>query len=271
MQFVNCYHCSLAFTSLPRFKSSVPPVFTGQNTFTFVASSSTLYHQQAFWGLLIPCVSRTLRCAVIRQYILQRLLWELDGFTGFYQVETTFSNKPSNACTPYSALPCYTVTGDYKALVHFLHYWVCPTGLPFWSCMEKLADDAVENGTFDSKDFTQVKPWVAGLKAAGFPEPARVHTPWRGVRKVSEILVALGDATRLGHGDSGTESILQEAFVDNVTSACGGEKNVTTIPGVTHWNETVFDDIVLVVVFNENTHFFNNLPYLETIHRPYFR
>ena len=71
------------------FDSSAPPVYLGRGSFAPAVAASSLYQQQALWGLLLPCVSPTPACHVLRQLFLQRLLWELDAFSAYYQLSSS--------------------------------------------------------------------------------------------------------------------------------------------------------------------------------------
>lgn len=197
----------------------------------------------------------------IRQYIGQRLLKEVDGFTGFLQVQTALKARAE-----LSAFGRVLST-----LETFLSDWTCPPELDFSSCVITLVSDLVYIGWLNSDNLEMVKSWVASLKATQLPEPTRVYSPWRGVRKVSEVRLVLGHRTVTLGTRTRLFASLHYEFVVSATSGCGGTELPNFDSLVTHWNKPVFEEIVLVVVFNSNKYFFRNLPYLETIHRPSFR
>ena len=80
--------------------------------------------------------------------------------------------------------------------------------------------------------------------------------------------------SRLEAGGSTEQQTVQDCYVGETINNCAD----TAINGVlktwfpvTQWHAPVITDVVLIVVFNFNRFFWNNLPYLETMHRPYFK
>lgn len=244
-------------------------MFVGQTTYAQVYPCCTLYHKNAFWGLLLPRIYRPEVNVVLRQYIVQRLFREIDAFTGFFQVKTTFRSRDVR-------LPFSETAGDFLGqeeedrLVSYLDQWTCPPQLAFFSCMLALAGDLVKFGILASGDWNLIHSWIEALKSAGLEEPVRVASPWRGVRKVGEVIVVLGKVEPALEED-GSQQTLEENTLRRALQICAARKQINTLLSVTRWRQPVFNDIVLIVVFNENKHFYSNFPYLETIHRAFFR
>lgn len=196
----------------------------------------------------------------------------MDGFTGFYPIEAAF-RVPEGGQSP--AAKYINILGNntqIDRLAIYLQKWICKPEMTFYSCFEALALDLVGNGTLHPVDVVHVQNWVTSLRAAGLREPARILKAWRGVRKVSDVRVVLGADLKTLTGVEGSRTLtnLQRDLVDNFTAKCAGDSaNFSSL--VTHWMQPIFEDIVLIVDFNENQFFFSNLAYLETIHRPFFR
>lgn len=255
-----------------RFDRSVPPVYIGQTTFAPVAATCTLYHQQAFWGMLLPCLTRPLRCVIIRQYVVQRLLREVDGFTGFRQIQAAFGKSHINTPSSLADVSDLGPEEDFDALAVYLDKWMCSPEMTFFLCIEALARDLLQDAVIGDYNVGLVQSWVVALRAAGMPEPTRVRTPWRGVRKVGENRVVLGDLRAVLEMEKPQiVKYFQHVFVDNITAECGGEDQIPILPPVTQWKRPLYEDIVLVVIFNWNKFFWKNLPFLETMHRPFFK
>lgn len=270
-----------------RFDHSAPPVYIGQRTFSPVVSSCAVYHQRAFWGLLLPCTSNVLRCFVLRQYVLQRMLRELDAFSGLYQVLNTLALAATD--TMNSTGGCMhkgvntasglrdssfssTVDLDVVKLASFLDSWLCKPNMTLFKCLAGLFDNLRSEGFLKDVDLKLVKSWVTSLQTLGVPEPPRVSAPWRGVRKITEVPVLLGNVrASLEHGGRAAEKTLDKNLLDPVRSQCNGAAARAVFPSVAQWYHPVVTDIVLIITFNHNKFLWKNLPYLETIHRPFFK
>jgi hypothetical protein len=61
------------------FQHDVPPICLPPGTFCPCNSQSTLFHSQAFWGLVIPVTPSFRACDIWRGYWVQRLLWDIGG------------------------------------------------------------------------------------------------------------------------------------------------------------------------------------------------
>ncbi|KAK7498723.1 hypothetical protein BaRGS_00010100 [Batillaria attramentaria] len=253
-----------------RFDPSVPPVFVGQRSFSPAVSHSTLYHHQAFWGLLFPCLADNLRCEILRQLITQRLLRDLDAFSGFYQLHDTTDVKEELHGSPRSN-SSFEIGVDVAKLTTFLDAWICKPRVTFFGCLQALAGDLQLNGFLDDVEVSLVRHWLAAIQSLGVAEPSTVSSPWRGGRKITEVTVLLGNVQAfLEYGGPTAKRTLQEGFLDPVRTQCEGNASATFGP-VSQWSQPIITDIALIVVFNYNKFFWKNLPYMESIHRPFFK
>ena len=227
----------------------------------------SLYQRNAFWGLLLPCLSHNLHCLVLRQYVLQRLFGELDAFSGYYQLSRKAGQPAHGGASESSGAV------DAEVLASSLDAWRCKPSSKFFECFALLADYLREKGHLDRREASLMKSWVVALQKSGAAvEPARMSSTWRGVRKTSEVRVALGSTrTHLASGGAGEEQHLGKRRVDVAKARCSGLTNGVNWPPVARWGKPVIEDIVLIVVFNVNRYFWTNLPFLETMHRPFFK
>ena len=245
------------------FDPYTPPVFLSQKSFSTALPAASMFDERAFWGLLLPCLSPGLRCLVLRQLIVQRLLRELDAFSGFYQIHTSSEHAGQ------SQGPGHV---DAIEIARALDAWNCTSKSKFFRCFSDMADYLLTQSHLDRYEHFLIKTWIAALRKVGAVEPVRVSSPWRGVRKTSEVRATLGSMqTRLESGGSKEEQYLKEQFVETVESLCNRTDAERDWFPVAQWIKPLIKDVVMVVVFNSNRFFWNNLPFLETVHRPFFK
>ncbi|KAK7477595.1 hypothetical protein BaRGS_00031143, partial [Batillaria attramentaria] len=250
-----------------RFDPSSPPVYVGQMTFTPVLSGCSMYLPQAFWGLILPCLSDATRCDIMRQYMTQRMLREVDAFSAYHHVPGKPNTEAINASSSGVKHRLHKLDFDADKLAAFLDSWICQPGLTLFACFQALASSLELNGFLDSTDVQLVKAWFTSIKKLGVAEPPRVATRWRGVRKISEVPVVLEHRSEIERSLPAVS--LQKNFVDPVKTLCAG-KMPAQFASVAQWRQPLMTDIVLVIAFRYNKFLFKNLPYLETLHRPFF-
>ena len=255
------------------FDPSAPPVFLGRRSFAPAVAASSLYQQQALWGLLLPCVSPTPACHVLRQLVLQRLLWELDAFSAYYQLPASVVRSNLSADGPASQSPPYLPGPvlNVAALSSLLDAWACDTNLTFYGCFRSLADLLYKEGYLQQQDHQLVLVWIKALHSPGLTEPARVTRPWSGRRRVGEVKVRLGSLQHRvqSSGEDGLQQLWQQS-VQPVIERCS-ISDVGWLPSPAHWTSPVIDDIVLIIVFNRLQYVWPNMAFLETVHRPFFK
>ncbi|XP_070185371.1 uncharacterized protein [Littorina saxatilis] len=284
-----------------RFDPSTPPVFVGQESYSPAVPTCSLYRKEAMWALLVPCVSRGPRCQLLRHFLQHRLLRELDAFVGFYQIHGRSSEKKDDnaqvekqgngqktasidtagntSLTKPTVHLCSMLIGktkgpgsnenmNAKTLAEVLNAWKCNHTQRFFPCFNDLATFLLKEECIDQYESNLLVSWIRVLRELGAIEPKKVRTPWRGVRKTSEVRVALGNfQARLESGGASWQQSLKQHLVSSLETGC----NRSDLFPVDQWRNPFISDIALVVVFNSNSYFWHNLPVLETLHRPFFK
>ncbi|KAL8601132.1 hypothetical protein ACOMHN_002939 [Nucella lapillus] len=259
---------SLAWAGV-RFEPSSAPVYVGQGSFSPVVPGSSLYQPEAFWAMLDPCESSPPgHCRVVWRLIQQRLFRELDAFSGYYQLggsPTQQSAPPRKREKPHSE-------GDSSLMniVEFLDAWQCEAEYQFFQCFTFLLDQLQEKGYFTQEQKDAVKEFTSAIQSLGTPEPTRVKTPWRGIRKVGEFRVKLG-SVRTTLEKERKEKVLTNVLVNSVPSRCRLSPSKGHYLPARQWLKPAMEDVVLVVSFNKVTYFWKNVAFLETNFRPYFK
>ena len=245
-----------------RFDPFSPPVFVGQS-FSPTLPAVSMFHEKAFWGLVMPCLSPSPRCLILRQLLVQRLFRELDAFSGFYQIRT------SSDVTGQSQGPGSVDAGE---IVRVLDAWNCEMSSKFFGCIRDLADHLLRENYLNRQEHSLIKAWLAALRSVGAVEPVRVSSPWRGVRKSGEIRATLGSMqSRLESGGSEEQQHVKEQFVQTVENLCNRTDRGRDWFPEAQWRRPLIPDVVMLVFFNSNSFFWHNLPVLETMHRPFFK
>ena len=274
------------------FDPTTPPVFLGRRSFAPAMPASSLYQQQALWGVLLPCVTPTPACHVLRQLVLQRLLWELDAFPAYYQMLASADSSSSSADNPGSqslpkspsvpnsqsvpqsvsiSQPVPVSALDVRKLTSLLDAWTCAANLTFYGCFLSLSDLLHTEGFMQQQDQQLVLSWIKALNSSELVEPSRVTCPFPGRRKTGEVKMILG-SLRHRVESSGKDSLqnLWQQSVQPVVKWCNSSDD-GWLPSPAHWTSPVIDDIVLIVVFNWREHIWPNVAFIETVHRPFFQ
>ncbi|XP_076444367.1 uncharacterized protein LOC143282563 [Babylonia areolata] len=252
-----------------RFDPSSPPVYVGQRSLSPVVPGCSVYRREAFWALVDPCLSSSPHCPVLRVLLQQRLLWELDAFSSYYQISSALNVHRSRSKVTTNS----SGSANLTELVMFLNSWKCPSNLSFYTCFRHLAENLGSKGFIKQTEERMMTTWITLLEVLGVEEAVRVKSIWRGVRTVSEVRVTLGSVqTRLERGGSEEKRIMSQIFLAPVLHCCKRHPSTAhTVPDISQWETPLIDDLVLIVVFNDNKFFWNALPILEAEHRPYFK
>jgi hypothetical protein len=81
---------------------------------------------------------------------------------------------------------------DVERMVADLTSWSCAEGLELLDCLLSLAAHLTRHSHLTEGEEREVGAWVEGYRQAGGLNPPRAREQWTGVRKISEVKVALG-------------------------------------------------------------------------------
>ncbi|GFO03122.1 conserved uncharacterized protein [Plakobranchus ocellatus] len=175
-----------------QFDSVAPTAVLPAGVFSPFNSQNTLFHQDAFWALLIPSGTTMRVCDIWRGYWAQRLLWEIGGRLAFYPPNAYQQRNSHNyLLDAIDELQLYT---DTEKLITFLRQWICSPHLSFYGCVETLTLDLVAAGLWKARDMDVTKAWLADLRRVGYKEPVRKTIVWSSPN-VQKSDVILGNNT----------------------------------------------------------------------------
>lgn len=146
-------------------------------------SFNTLFHSNAFWGLMLPVSVSSMASDVLRGYWAQRLLWEVGGFVVVYP--PTIYRKDEIEAYPFSEEKDLHV--NVGRLIKYLVSWRSGKHRLFDKIME-LSYSMAKEGFWSERDVEFTGAWLQDLLAAGYQQPR---------------LIALGlDQPRISRGDA---------------------------------------------------------------------
>ncbi|KAK0040101.1 glycosyltransferase STELLO2, partial [Biomphalaria pfeifferi] len=269
------------------FDSHAPPVLVPQGVFSPFNSQNTLFHERAFWALLIPTGTTFRMCDIWRGYWAQRLMWEIGDRLAFF---------PPNAHQNRSAHSYMEDAEDEKGmyfqtdfLIDFLTNWTCPSRMTFFQCVIKLTSDMVVKHFWKSEEIELTSRWLEDLLELGYPEPTRVIE----VLTLSDNETLKLEDYNIFHYDifkhetlltnvtfipveqkspqvaasDVQDSVSQKAF-ESLSKICPNITKLVNGP-IDIFYSKYYYDIFLVIVFNKPG-FYSNVRYLDALYRDIF-
>ena len=257
------------------FDPSAPPVLLPEGVFTPLSAHNTIYHYRALWALLTPVDSGVIPNDLLRGYLSQRLLWELGDHTAI------FPPNALNAAPLHSAnMPRYTGRGidrlhiSVRKLLVTLSEWNCPGNYAFYKCVVSLSQLMVDTGFVQSDFVDLTKAWLEDLTDIGYEEPKRKIK----IEDGNPVDLRSKRFHTLKHGSPvqfvPVEQLFDgESLYSQVKKMCSDiplfrldiDVN-TTIPVSKH----IHTDILLIIIFNHDDWYEQNVKVLEVIYRKMF-
>ncbi|CAM0955693.1 unnamed protein product [Alopecurus aequalis] len=149
-----------------RFDPEAPKVALPQGMMAPVNSFNTLFHTQAFWGLMMPVSVSSMASDVIRGYWAQRILWEIGGYVAFYP--PTIYRKDHVQAYPFAEEKDLHV--NVGRLIKFLNEWRSNKRTLFERILD-LSYAMAEEGFWMEQDVRLTAAWLQDLLAAGYRQP----------------------------------------------------------------------------------------------------
>ncbi|KAH7654853.1 STELLO-like protein [Dioscorea alata] len=148
------------------FDGDAPKVALPQGTMVPVNSFNTLFHTQAFWGLMLPVSVSSMASDVLRGYWAQRILWEIGGFVAVYP--PTIHRVDHSESYPFAEEKDLHV--NVGRLIKFLISWRSKKPTLFERILE-LSYAMAEEGFWTEQDVKFTAAWLQDLLAVGYQQP----------------------------------------------------------------------------------------------------
>ncbi|GAA96847.1 uncharacterized protein L969DRAFT_87927 [Mixia osmundae IAM 14324] len=156
-----------------RFCKAVPSLKMARGALAPFNSQNTLFHHDAFWGLLLPITVTFRATDIIRGYWAQRLLWDVGGTLAFREPSVDqIRNAHDYIQDMTSEEKLYTQSGD---LTTFLQDW-SDSSLDLPTRLLHLLRAMQSEKFIRGPDVELAKAWVADLRSIGYEFPE--IKPW---------------------------------------------------------------------------------------------
>ncbi|KAK1316329.1 hypothetical protein QJS10_CPA05g00845 [Acorus calamus] len=149
-----------------RFDEGAQVVALPQGMMVPVNSFNTLFHYQAFWGLMLPVSVSSMASDILRGYWAQRLLWEIGGYVAVYP--PTVHRVDRVQSYPFAEEKDLHV--NVGRLIKFLVSWRSKKPTLFERVLE-LSHAMAEEGFWGEQDLRFTADWLQDLLAVGYRQP----------------------------------------------------------------------------------------------------
>ncbi len=150
------------------FQPNSPPICLPQGTFCPFNSQSTIFHSEAFWGLVIPITPAFRVCDIWRGYWVQRLLWDIGGNLCFSPPVAYQERNAHNFFSDYiNEQDLYLQT---PRLIEFLSSWKSESPHLF-DRIHELTKKMVLEGFYKTREQEFIEAWIDDLSSVGYEAP----------------------------------------------------------------------------------------------------
>ncbi|RZR76857.1 hypothetical protein BHM03_00001774 [Ensete ventricosum] len=149
-----------------RFDEDAPKLALPQGLMVPVNSFNTIFHAQAFWGLMLPVSVSSMASDVLRGYWAQRMLWEIGGFVAVYPPTVHRADKARSY--PFAEEKDLHV--NVGRLIKFLVSWRSSKHTLFERILH-LSYVMAEEGFWTEQDLEFTAAWLLDLLAIGYQQP----------------------------------------------------------------------------------------------------
>ncbi len=151
------------------FNQHAQPISLPEGTLCPFNTQITIFHSQAFWGLLIPVTPKFRVCDIWRGYWAQRLLWDIGGNLCFMPPAVIQERNEHNLMHDFiDEIDLYVHAGN---LVNLLKHWKSKQ-TNFFDRVIELTDAMVAHKFYLEKDSALIRAWLQDLLEIGYKEPA---------------------------------------------------------------------------------------------------
>lgn len=149
-----------------RFDEHAMKVALPQGLMVPLNSFNTLFHSNAFWGMMLPVSVSSMASDVLRGYWAQRLMWEIGGFVVVYP--PTIYRKDEIDAYPFSEEKDIHINAG--RLIKYLVSWRSGKHRLFEKIME-LSYSMAKEGFWTERDMKFTGAWLQDLIAVGYQQP----------------------------------------------------------------------------------------------------
>lgn len=149
-----------------RFDGHAPKVGLPQGVMVPLNSFNTLFHYNAFWGLMLPVSVSSMASDVLRGYWAQRILWEVGGSVVVYPPTLYREDKTET----YPFVEEKDLHVNVGRLIKFLVSWKSDKHKLFEKILD-LSFSMAKEGFWTELDVKLTAAWLEDLIAVGYKQP----------------------------------------------------------------------------------------------------
>jgi len=152
------------------FDSKKEPVVIAPGTLCPFNSQNTIFHYEAFWGLLLPTTVNFRVTDIWRGYWAQRMLWDIGGALAFLAPTVKQIRNAHNYLHDFEdEIPMYLATNTYiKLLLDFEKPLESET---LFKRIMNLANRIEAAGLWKKHDVVVLEAWLQDLQDMGYESP----------------------------------------------------------------------------------------------------
>jgi len=153
---------------LPIFFDKKPAISLPSGIMAPFNTQNTIFHYDAFWGLLIPMTTPFRVCDIWRGYWAQRLLWDIGGNVCFAPPEVRQDRNEHNLIRDFEdEIELYCKSGS---LITLLRSWKS-VSVNLSDRLCEITQLMIDHGFYGNKEIELVEAWIADLKDVGYVIP----------------------------------------------------------------------------------------------------
>jgi hypothetical protein len=128
-------------------------------------SQNTLFHYEAFWGLLLPITPTSRVCDIWRGYWVQRILWEIGAQLCFLPAHAIQERNIHNYLQDFiDEKDVYYKAGN---LINFLINWQ-PRSEGLFDTIIELHTALIDANFFKSEELAFTQAWLEDLRTVEY-------------------------------------------------------------------------------------------------------
>lgn len=153
-----------------QFEATQKPVSLPAKTMCPFNSQNTIFHYDAFWGLVLPITPKFRVCDIWRSYWVQRILWDIDASLCFLPpTAIQYRNEHDLLKDFVDEIDLYIKAGEFIRTAIEWDSAEVDLGDRILDLMEKL----IEKDFFKPSELNFLKTWLEDLKILGYKMPSK--------------------------------------------------------------------------------------------------
>eukprot|EP01102_Stenamoeba_stenopodia_P020636 TRINITY_DN8121_c0_g3_i2.p1 TRINITY_DN8121_c0_g3~~TRINITY_DN8121_c0_g3_i2.p1 ORF type:complete len:527 (-),score=138.73 TRINITY_DN8121_c0_g3_i2:59-1639(-) len=157
------------------FDADQDPIVIAPGTLCPFNSQNTIFHYNAFWGLILPTTVNFRLTDIWRGYWAQRLLWDIGGALSFLPPTVKQIRNAHNYLDDFEdEIPMYLTTNTFISLL--LDFEKPSASDTLFKRILTLANRIEAAGLWKRHDVVVLEAWLQDLRDAGYQSPSLISS-----------------------------------------------------------------------------------------------